>query len=181
MVDCDDDIPRCRDEAACGQLRQIPPTNHAARWHVYSAPKPRMHAVTRFCGSAQAITVRSTRPVDSQTTIEAGIAAVAVRALTDDDLLATSPVLTGPESLVPSQQVAVLSEALGLPARFEEISTAEARANAVAAGWPDGIADALFDGGEIASQETTPGVETIAGRPPRSLRQWALDHASEFR
>lgn len=112
---------------------------------------------------------------------EADIAAVAVRALTRDELLAITPVLTGPESLAPDEQVAVLGEALGLPADFEEISAPEARENAIAAGWPEGIADALFDGGELASQETTPGVESVVGRPPRSLRQWALDHASEFR
>lgn len=112
---------------------------------------------------------------------EDDIAAVAARALTHDDLLGTAPILTGPESLAPGEQVAVLSETLGLPARFAEISPGEARENAVAAGWPELLADALFGSGELASQQTTSQVARIVGQPPRSLRQWTLDHASEFR
>lgn len=112
---------------------------------------------------------------------EADIAAVAVHALTGDSLLGTKPVLTGPEALTTAEQVTVLGEALGIPVRFEEISLETAREEARAAGWPEDLVAALFDGGDFEPQRTTTTVEDITGRPPRSLREWALDHAEDFR
>lgn len=112
---------------------------------------------------------------------EADIAAVAVHALTRDDLLGTRPVLTGPQALTTAEQVAALADALGMPVRFEEISPETARDEALASGWPADLVAALFDDNAFEPQRITTTVEDITGRPPRSIRQWALDHADDFR
>lgn len=112
---------------------------------------------------------------------EADIAAVAVHALTHDDLLGTRPVLTGPEALTTAEQVTALGDALGMPVRFEEISPQTAREEALASGWPPDLVAALFDDNGFETQRTTTTVEDIIGRPPRSIREWALDHADDFR
>lgn len=112
---------------------------------------------------------------------EADIAAVAVRALLDDGLVGTKPVLTGPESLTTAEQVAAIAEALDVPVQYEEITAADAAANAREAGWPDDLVDALFsDDREFEPQRITAEVEAITGRPARSLRDWARDHAAAF-
>lgn len=113
---------------------------------------------------------------------EADIAAVAVRALTDDALLGTRPELTGPEALTTAEQALAIGAALGKPVRFEEIPPDVARAQAVAAGYPADLVEALFDHtGELEPQPVSNAVEEITGRAPRSIQQWALDHAEAFR
>lgn len=112
---------------------------------------------------------------------EADIAVVAVHALTHDDLLGTRPVLTGPEALTIAEQVTALGDALGMPVRFEEISPETAREEALASGWLQDLVAALFNDDSFEPQRTTTTVEEIIGRPPRSIREWALDHADDFR
>lgn len=113
---------------------------------------------------------------------EYDIAAVAVQALVSDVLVGTRPELSGPESLSTAEQAVAIGEALELPVRFEEIPLAEAREQAVAAGYPEDLVDALFDGSrDFAAQPVTNTVEKITGRAPRSIRRWALDHAAAFR
>jgi uncharacterized protein YbjT (DUF2867 family) len=112
---------------------------------------------------------------------ESDIAAVAVHALTGDALLGTRPELSGPEALTTEEQALAIGEALGMPVRFEEISHEVARAQAVAAGYPDDLVEALFDSGtEFDPQPVTSAVQDITGQAPRSIRQWALDHADAF-
>ncbi len=111
---------------------------------------------------------------------EADIAAVAVHALIHDDLLGTRPVLTGPQALTTAEQVSALGDALGMPVRFEEISRETARDEALASGWPPDLVAALFDDNAFESQRATTTVEDITGRPPRSIREWALDHTDDF-
>ncbi|UYM03840.1 NmrA family NAD(P)-binding protein [Solicola gregarius] len=112
---------------------------------------------------------------------EADVAAVAVRALLDDDLVGTRPVLTGPESLTTAEQVSVIAEQLGVAVRYEEIATEVAASNARAAGIPDDLVNALFSTDrEFEPQDTTSDVEAITGRRSRSLRDWARDHAEVF-
>lgn len=112
---------------------------------------------------------------------EADIAAVAVRALLDDDLVGSKPELTGPESLTTAEQVAAIGEALDMPVRYEELAVADAAASARDAGWPEDLVSVLFsDDREFEPQRTTRAVESITGRPPRSIRAWARDHAAAF-
>ncbi|MFI8423528.1 NmrA family NAD(P)-binding protein [Streptomyces sp. NPDC085479] len=115
---------------------------------------------------------------------EGDIAAVAVRALTDDALLGTRPLITGLELITQEQQVALIGEAIGRPVRFEEISLEEAAEQMASAGYPAELVEAvlpaqakLLDDPEPVNNE----VERITGTPARSFRQWALDHASDFR
>ncbi|MGI9002567.1 MAG: SDR family oxidoreductase [Pseudonocardia sp.] len=113
---------------------------------------------------------------------ESDIAAVAVAALTGDTLVGTRPELTGPEALTTAEQAAAIGEALGMPVRFEEIPHDVARAEAVAAGYPDDLVAALFDSTTaFPPQPVTSTVQDITGHAPRSIRQWALDHADAFR
>ncbi|MCW2750483.1 MAG: NmrA family protein [Aeromicrobium sp.] len=111
---------------------------------------------------------------------EADIAAVAVRALVDNDLLKTRPLLTGPEALTTAEQVTALGDALGIPVQFEEISPETASAEALAAGWPEDLVSAIF-GGDFEPQQTTTTFQDITGRSPRSFQDWARDHAADFR
>jgi len=113
---------------------------------------------------------------------EADIAAVAVRALTENGLLGTRPELTGPESLTTAEQALAIGAALGRPVRFEAIAPQVARAQAVAADYPPDLVEALFDhAGPFTPQPVTSAVYDITGRSPRSIHQWTLDHADAFR
>lgn len=86
------------------------------------------------------------------------------------------------EALTTAEQAVAIGEALDLPVRFEELPLAEARAQAIAAGYPDDLVEALFDGSpDLAAQPVTRTVEEITGRTPLSIRQWARDHADAFR
>lgn len=57
------------------------------------------------------------------------------------------------------EQVSAIGEAIGRPSRFEEIPPEIAREPEV----------------------VTPTVEEVTGAPARTFRQWALDHADDFR
>jgi uncharacterized protein YbjT (DUF2867 family) len=111
---------------------------------------------------------------------ERDIGAVAVRTLLDDRL-GNDYVLTGPQSLTQREQVAIIGEAIGRPLRYEELSPAEARTEL---GFPPPVADMLFNAWSAAIGQPayiTRSVEDITGRPARSFREWADDHAADFR
>lgn len=115
---------------------------------------------------------------------EADMAAVAVKALATDTLLGARPLLTGPELITQERQVALIGEAVGRPVRFEEISLDEAVEQMKAAGYPAELVEAvlpaqaqLLDDPEPVNDE----VERITGTPARSFREWAVDHAADFR
>ncbi|GLZ76773.1 nucleotide-diphosphate-sugar epimerase [Actinorhabdospora filicis] len=115
---------------------------------------------------------------------EADMAAVALKALTTDTLLAARPVITGPELVTQERQVALIAEAIGRPARFEEIGQAEAMAEMKAAGYPPELVDAVIPAQAKLLAEPEPvndEVERITGSPARTFRQWAVDHAGDFR
>ncbi|WP_043478510.1 SDR family oxidoreductase [Kitasatospora sp. MBT66] len=115
---------------------------------------------------------------------EADIAAVAVRALTTDTLLGARPLLTGPGPVTQEQQVALIGEAVGRPLRFEEIAPAEAAERMRAAGWPAELVAAVLPAQAAMLDRPEPvndAVERITGTPARSFREWAVDHAADFR
>ena len=110
---------------------------------------------------------------------ERDIGAVAVRTLLEDRH-GKDCVLTGPESLTQREQVAVIGDAIGRQLRYEELSSAEARAEL---GFPPPVADMLLNAWSAAIGQpayVTRSVEEITGRPARTFREWARDHASEF-
>ena len=115
---------------------------------------------------------------------ERDIAAVAARALTEDGHGGQKYVLTGPEVLTKAEQVRVIGEAIGRPLRFEEVPAEEARQEWIAAGLPPAAVDGIFGAHARFVAEPEPviaTVEEITDEPARTFRQWALDHAGEFR
>jgi uncharacterized protein YbjT (DUF2867 family) len=119
-----------------------------------------------------------TAPVD-----ERDVAAVAVRALCDDRHGGGDYVLTGPEALTQADQVRIIGDAIGRPVGLEELSPEQFRSE-TAATWPRPVVDMLLSAwaatmGVPAYVTTT--VADVLGSPPRTFRQWAVDHAAAFR
>ncbi|MFD0684349.1 NAD(P)H-binding protein [Actinomadura fibrosa] len=111
------------------------------------------------------------------------IAAVAAVALREDDHEGKVYYPTGPESLLPADQVRVLGEVLGRDLRFEVQPDDEARAE-MTASMPAEYVDAFFDfyvGGSLDESVVRSTVRDVTGRSPRTFREWAVAHADEFR
>jgi uncharacterized protein YbjT (DUF2867 family) len=111
------------------------------------------------------------------------VASVSARALTSDGHAGRSYRLSGPESLLPADRVAVLAQVLGRELRFEGQSDAEARAE-MSENMPPQYVDAFFSffaDGKLDESQVLPTVQEVTGRPPRSFEQWAAAHADAFR
>jgi uncharacterized protein YbjT (DUF2867 family) len=115
---------------------------------------------------------------------EADIAAVAVHALTGEGHAGARYVLSGPETVTQAEQVRQIGEAIGRATRFEEIPPEVARGQLVDA-WGDAAfvdsALATWASFEPEPELVTHTVEQVTGSPARSFRQWARDHAADFR
>jgi len=111
------------------------------------------------------------------------VAAVAVRVLTDDGYSGAKHVLTGPQVLSRAEQVRMIGEAIGRPLRFEKIPVQVAREQMLADGRPPALVEALLASAETrpASDVVTSTVEQITGTPARTFREWATEHADDFR
>jgi uncharacterized protein YbjT (DUF2867 family) len=112
----------------------------------------------------------------------ADIAAVAAAALTTDRHEGRSYRVSGPESLLLAEQVAILAKVLDRDLRFEAQSDDEARAE-MSASMPAEYVDAFFSffvDGTIDESTVLPTVEEVLGRPPRRFEDWARAHADEF-
>ncbi|MFC7449388.1 NAD(P)H-binding protein [Rhodococcus daqingensis] len=134
----------------------------------------------RTTGAVRAPLAKLARPLIH----EADIAAVAVQALTTDALLGARPLITGSELVTQERQVALIGEAIGRPVRFEEITLDEAIEQMKAAGYPVELVEAVMPAQAEMLNNPEPvndGVERITGTPARSFRQWAVDHAADFR
>ena len=118
-----------------------------------------------------------TAPID-----ERDIAAVAARALYEDGHAGGDYVLTGPESLSQAEQVSIIGAAIGRRIRFEELSPEEFRRE-TAGSWPRPVVDMLLAawGATIGRPAfVTSTVSDVVGSPPRTFRQWAVDHHAAF-
>lgn len=114
---------------------------------------------------------------------EKDIAAVAVEALTGDGHAGAKYVLTGTRPMTQAEQVRILGEAAGRPARWEEIPLDEARA-AMLTKMPDFIVDTMLGGfrGLVTKPgEVTSTVQEVTGRPGLDFEVWAAEHAAAFR
>ena len=114
---------------------------------------------------------------------ERDVAAVAVRVLTGDGYLGAKLVLTGPQVLSRAGQVQLIGEAIGRPLRFEKVPVSVAREQMLADGRPPALVEALLASAETrpASDVITTTVEQITGTAARTFREWAADHADDFR
>ncbi|MFI5558631.1 hypothetical protein ACIA2T_05070 [Amycolatopsis japonica] len=114
---------------------------------------------------------------------EKDIAAVAVEALTGDGHAGAKYALTGTRPLTQAEQVRVIGEAAGRPARWEELPLDEARA-ALLTRMPDFVVDTMLTGfRELVTKpgEVTSTVQDVTGRPGLDFEVWAADHAASFR
>jgi uncharacterized protein YbjT (DUF2867 family) len=112
----------------------------------------------------------------------ADIAAVVVVALVTDDHDERVHLVSGPESLLPADQVAVLAEVLGRNLVCLGMSDQEARQE-MEGTMPVQYVDAFFDfyvNGALDESEVEPTVELVTGRVPRTFEQWALAHRDAF-
>ena len=114
---------------------------------------------------------------------ERDVAAVAGRVLTGDGYLGAKLVLTGPQVLSRAGQVQLIGEAIGRPLRFEKVPVSVAREQMLADGRPPALVEALLASAETrpASDVITTTVEQITGTAARTFREWAADHADDFR
>jgi uncharacterized protein YbjT (DUF2867 family) len=111
------------------------------------------------------------------------IGAVAAAALTSDAHEGRAYRLSGPESLLPADRVAILADVLGRELRFEGQSNQEARAE-MSEAMPAEYVDAFFRffvDGDVDESAVLPTVQEVTGRPPRSFAAWARAHADAFR
>ena len=115
---------------------------------------------------------------------ERDIAAVAARVLTEDGgYPGAKLLLSGPEAVTQADQVRIIGEASGRPARFEEIPPGDARRKLVSAWGNEAAVDAAL--ATWASFVTEPELVTstvrdVTGRPARPFRDWAAEHAADF-
>ncbi|WP_280274033.1 NAD(P)H-binding protein [Nocardia wallacei] len=114
---------------------------------------------------------------------ERDIAAVAVRALTEDDHHGRHYVLTGPAALTQYDKVRLLGAALNRHLSFAELTPEQVRAAMTAQGLPDDVPDRLL--GSLADYaraagSTTTTVADLLGRPALDFATWAADHATAF-
>ncbi|WP_406270466.1 NAD(P)H-binding protein [Nocardia sp. NBC_00881] len=113
----------------------------------------------------------------------ADIAAVAATALTDGGLDGQVLELTGPQALLPADQIAVLAAALDRPLVAHGLSNEETKAELTAT-MPREYVDAFLDffaDGTLDEATLYPTVEQVIGRPPRTFEQWATAHADAFK
>ena len=111
------------------------------------------------------------------------VGAVAAAALISDAHEGRAYRLSGPESLLPAERVALLGKALGRGLTFEGQSNEEARAE-MSEAMPAEYVDAFlgfFAEGELDESQVLPAVAEITGRPPRSFEEWTRAHRDAFR
>ena len=114
---------------------------------------------------------------------ERDVAAVAVRALTEGGHGGKTYRVTGPRALTQIEQVHVIGEAVGRPLRWEEASPEAARQQLLA-GMPPAVVDGILSAHAQFAAEPEPvtsTVEEITGAPAHTFREWAIDHAGDFR
>jgi len=118
-----------------------------------------------------------TAPIDDR-----DVAAVAARALYENQHAGRDYVITGPESLSQADQVRIIGAAIGRRIQFEELSPEEFRRE-TADSWPRPVVDMLLAawGATIGRPAfVTSTVSKVVGSPPRTFRQWAVDHDAAF-
>jgi uncharacterized protein YbjT (DUF2867 family) len=112
------------------------------------------------------------------------VAEIAVEALVGPGHVGRTYTLTGPETLSPRDQAAVLGEVLGRRVELRDLTPSETRERLVAFGWSEESAEGMLrsirfveEGGNAV---VTPDVGEVLGRPARTYREWAEDHEGVF-
>ncbi|MBV9843455.1 MAG: NAD(P)H-binding protein [Kutzneria sp.] len=110
------------------------------------------------------------------------IAAVAVRALTEDGHHGRGYPLSGPEVLTPAEQVDRLASAIGRPLRFVPVPDEAIRQKMLGSGMPEEQVAALFDdlGNPRGAATVWPTVSEVTSAPPRAFDEWLADNLGAF-
>ncbi|SDJ52021.1 NAD(P)H-binding protein [Streptomyces indicus] len=128
--------------------------------------------------------IRAPFPHVRQATLDPyDIGAVAALALTSPGHEGRAYALSGPEPLLPEERVRILGEVLGRKLVFAGQTDEEARAE-MSAQMPAQYVAAFFRfyvDGTLDESPVRPAVEQLTGRPPRTFRTWATEHAGAFR
>jgi uncharacterized protein YbjT (DUF2867 family) len=114
---------------------------------------------------------------------EFDMAAVGVRALTEDGHVGKSYSLSGPEYVTQEEAVRIIGEVTGRPVRFDELTPAQGQEQLRAAGWPEELvtsASGAWAQMLAAPEPITSTVEDVTGVPARTYRQWVTDHVEAF-
>jgi uncharacterized protein YbjT (DUF2867 family) len=114
---------------------------------------------------------------------EADVAAVAATALTTDGHAGKVYPMTGPQALTRAQQLATIGAAIGRQLTFQEIPAAQF-AEQMSQYMPAEVIEMLVDywSDTVAEPDVVlTTVESVTGRPARTLARWAEDHADDFR
>ena len=113
------------------------------------------------------------------------VAEAAVSALTGTGHDGRTYTLTGPQAVTFEEVAAALSAAAARPVTYVAVDDEQARQAMLAEGLPPMIVDAIV--AIFASQrtgtmaDTTDTVRDLTGRPPRTVADFARDHAAAFR
>jgi len=110
------------------------------------------------------------------------IGAVVAHVLLSEEHEGRSYRLSGPQSLLPADQVRILAQVLGRELHFEGLSDAEARVE-MSATMPTEYVDAFFSffaDGRLDESQVLSTVQEITGKQPRTFEQWAVAHADAF-
>jgi uncharacterized protein YbjT (DUF2867 family) len=92
-------------------------------------------------------------------------------------------VVTGPQSLTQFEQVTIIGEVIGCSITFAAISPEEGRRESLTL-MPTPVIDMLLNAWAAAIGQpafVTSAVADITGTPARTLQDWVIDHAAEFR
>jgi uncharacterized protein YbjT (DUF2867 family) len=103
--------------------------------------------------------------------------------LCEDGHAAAEYVLTGPESLSQFEQLSIIGGAIDRSLRIEEMSPQEAIDERIAS-MPGPVVKMLLDAWAAAIGQpalVTSTLAEITGAPGRTFREWAADHAAQFR
>jgi uncharacterized protein YbjT (DUF2867 family) len=115
---------------------------------------------------------------------ERDIADVVVQVLTSEGHDAARYLITGPESLTHAELVAVIGDAVGHAVVWEDLPVETARQQLTAAWGNADFVDARLKAWESfveSPERVTHTVERLLGRPARTFRSWAEEHADDFR
>ncbi|GAB4584197.1 NmrA family NAD(P)-binding protein [Nocardia sp. IFM 10818] len=115
---------------------------------------------------------------------EADIGAVAAVALLEDGHAGQAYNLTGPESLTPTERIALLSKVIGRDIRFVRMTHEQAVERLMSTGVSRADADYVIGWYAAPTPESTTVDDTVPrvlGRPARTFAQWVDEHADRFR
>ena len=94
------------------------------------------------------------------------------------------PVISGPNAITQADQVAHIGNAIGRELRYEDMPPEEAMAELATTFGNADFARGALDGwaGFVTEPEiVTTAVAEITGEPARPFRDWAAEHADDFR